>query len=179
MVAEKHIRVLFAGGGTGGHLYPALRIAQGVRDYASENNFDAPEIAFVGSSNGIEGRILPQQGETLFSIDVQGFHRGSLMTMLKKNISFPGKLRRSIKRSREILADFSPDVVVGTGGYVSGPPLYAAAKDGIPTLIQEQNSYPGITTRLLASRVDEIHVAYPEAAERLAKKKRPNSQGIL
>lgn len=178
MVTERGVRVLFAGGGTGGHLYPALRIAQGVREHAKEEQMPEPAIAFVGSEKGLEGRILPQQGETFFPIDVQGFHRGSLSTMIKKNLRFAGKLWKSYRRSRQILKEFQPDVVVGTGGYVSGPPLYAATRQGIPTLVQEQNSFPGITTRLLAGRVDELHVAYEEASNRLAKKKRPSSRGI-
>lgn len=178
MVTQKAIRVLFAGGGTGGHLYPALRIAEGVREYARDAKTEEPVIAFVGNPNGIEGRILPQQGETFFPIEVQGFHRGSVINMVKRNLRFAGKLWRSYRRSHQILKEFQPDVVIGTGGYVSGPPLYAATRKGIPTLVQEQNSYPGITTRLLADRVDELHVAYQEAADRLGKKKRPNSRGI-
>lgn len=177
MVTRQNIRVLFAGGGTGGHLYPALRIADGLRDYAEAKKFPTPDIAFVGSPHGLEGRILPDKGETFYPIDVQGFHRGSIITMIRRNFAFPGKLWRSIRRSRSIINEFQPDVVVGTGGYVSGPPLFAATRENIPTLIQEQNSYPGITSRLLANRVDEIHVAYPEAAERLDKKKRLNSRG--
>ncbi|MCF7804973.1 MAG: glycosyltransferase [Candidatus Marinimicrobia bacterium] len=174
VTTDRAIRVVFAGGGTGGHLYPAIRLAEGIRVYAQNHNMPEPHIAFIGNRDGLEGRMLSGR-EQFYSIDVQGFHRGGLKTMIKRNLTFFGKLITSYVRSRAILERFSPDVVVGTGGYVSGPPLYAASKMDIPTLIQEQNSYPGVTTRLLAKRADEIHVAYQEAADRLGKKKRQNS----
>mgnify|MGYP005843183015 CR=1 FL=1 len=173
--SSRGIWVLFAGGGTGGHLYPALRLAEGVRTLATRRDLPNPKIAFIGNQDGIEGRILPGR-EQFFPITVQGFHRGSIATMIYKNLKFLSKLVASYFKSRQIITQFQPDVVVGTGGYVSGPPLYAAAKLDIPTLLQEQNSLPGVTTRLLAKHADEIHVAYQETADKLDKKKRPNSQ---
>ncbi|HKJ66611.1 MAG TPA: undecaprenyldiphospho-muramoylpentapeptide beta-N-acetylglucosaminyltransferase [bacterium] len=166
MVASGNIRVLFAGGGTGGHLYPAIRLAEGLREYARENGTADPVIAFVGNPDGLEGRIL-QGKETFYPIQIQGFHRGDAWTMFRRNLGFVPKLLHGYSQSRRILDAFHPDVLVGTGGYVSGPPLLAAVRRGIPTLIQEQNSFPGITTRLLAKWVDEIHVNYQEAASRL------------
>jgi len=166
----RSLRILFAGGGTGGHLIPAIRLADGCRDYAKEFEFPAPEIGFVGNAEGMEAEILLKKREKFFPVEVQGFHRGNLRTMFRKNLRFFGNLWKSYRDSREIMTRFNPDIVVGTGGYVSGPPLFAATRKKIPTLIQEQNSYPGITTRLLAARVDEIHVAYKEAATRLKKK---------
>ncbi len=166
MVASTNIRVLFAGGGTGGHLYPALRLAEGLREYAGENGTPEPEIAFIGNPDGIEGKKL-QGHETFYPIQIQGFHRGNAGTMIRRNLSFLRKLVRGYFQSRRILNAFRPDILVGTGGYVSGPPLFAAVRRGIPTLIQEQNSFPGMTTRLLAKWVDEIHVNYQEAASRL------------
>jgi len=170
---QSPIRIMFAGGGTGGHLYPAMRLAEGARVFAQNHALPDPLIAFIGNEQGIEGRMLADR-ETFYPIDVQGFHRGSLINMVTSNLAFFGKLLTSYIRSRAILRQFNPDIMVGTGGYVSGPPVYAAARMDIPTLIQEQNSYPGITTRLLAKHADEIHVAYPDAMEQLGKKKRQN-----
>ena len=164
------IRIMFAGGGTGGHFYPALRLAEGVRQYAELHAAPEPVIAFFGNPDKIEGKSL-QGKETFFPLDVQGFHRGSLGTMISKNLAFTGKLVKSYMRARKNIKEFSPDVVVGTGGYVSGPPLFAAAQRGIPTLIQEQNSYPGVTTRMLAKYANEIHVAYEDAIEYLDEQK--------
>lgn len=166
MSAPRPIRIMFAGGGTGGHFYPALRLAEGARQYAELHAAPEPVIAFFGNPDKIEGKSL-QNKETFFPLDVQGFHRGSLGTMISKNLAFTGKLIKSYMRARKNIKEFSPDVVVGTGGYVSGPPVFAAAQRGIPTLIQEQNSYPGVTTRMLAKYANEIHVAYEDAIEYL------------
>jgi len=168
MVAERALRVLLAGGGTGGHLYPALRIAEGLRKAAKEHGEPEPVIAFIGNPEGIEAEILKDK-ETFYPIRVSGFHRGGIFSMIKNNMGFFWKLLH--------VKTFQPDVVVGTGGYVSGPPLLAATRKGIPTVIQEQNSYPGITTRLLAKRVDEIHVSYQDAADRLDSKKKIHMTG--
>lgn len=171
VVTDTPIRVLLAGGGTGGHLYPALRLAEGLRAHARHLGLPPPDIAFVGNPDGLEGRVLSGR-EELYPLRLQGFHRGSVVDMVKENSAFFWLLLRGYMQSRRILRYFKPDVVVGTGGYVSGPPLYAATRKKIPTLIQEQNSYPGITTRLLAGRVDEVHIHYQEAADYL-KTKRP------
>ncbi len=170
MTDQQPIRILFAGGGTGGHFYPAMRLAAGVRKYAEEHGLQEPVIGFFGHPDKIEGQQL-QGKETFFPLDVQGFHRGNILTMLTKNISFTGKLLKSYIKAQKHIRDFSPDVVVGTGGYVSGPPLMVAARRGIPTLIQEQNSYPGVTTRLLAKRALEVHIAYAEARDYLPAEK--------
>lgn len=171
MVTQETIRVLFAGGGTGGHLYPALRLADGLRVYAGEHGLPEPHIAFAGNPHGLEGELLPGR-ERFYPLPVQGFHRGGIRTLFKRNLGFPGRLISSYRLSKRMLHAERPDVVVGTGGYVSGPPLLAAALRGIPTLIQEQNSYPGITTRLLAWFTDRVHLAYREAEKRLPKKKK-------
>ena len=170
MTTPTPIRIMFAGGGTGGHFYPALRLAEGARQYAELHAAPEPVIAFFGNPDKIEGKAL-QDKETFFPLDVQGFHRGSVGTMISKNLAFTGKLLKSYLRARKNIKEFSPDVVVGTGGYVSGPPLFAAAQRGIPTLIQEQNSYPGVTSRMLAKYANEIHVAYEDAIEYLDEKK--------
>ncbi len=173
MVAMRPMKILFAGGGTGGHLYPALRLAEGIREYAEARNMAPPEIAFLGNPDGLEGRILPGR-ERFYPLPVQGFHRGGILIMVRRNLGFFGKLIQSYRQSLRIFAVEQPDIVVGTGGYVSGAPLFAAALHGIPTLIQEQNSYPGVTTRILSWMVDSIHVAYQNASALLPKKKRSN-----
>ena len=145
------MNVLFAGGGTGGHLFPALAIAEAVQQ--SDPNV---QISFVGTSDKLEARIVPTYGFDFYPIWISGFRR----TFSLDNILFPLKVLVSLVQSWKILRRVQPDVVVGTGGYVCGPVLYAATKKKIPTLMQEQNSYPGITTRLLASRVDEMHITF-------------------
>ncbi len=172
------LKILFAGGGTGGHLYPAMRLAEGLREYSQQHGISAPDIGFVGNPEGIEGTLLKDR-ERLFPLRIHGFHRGSPLYMLRRNSSFLCNLIRSLLHSSRIVRTFQPDIVVGTGGYVSGPPLLTATLLGIPTLIQEQNSYPGITTRLLYRFVDEIHVNYREAVDRLSKKKTYKSPEIL
>jgi UDP-N-acetylglucosamine--N-acetylmuramyl-(pentapeptide) pyrophosphoryl-undecaprenol N-acetylglucosamine transferase len=142
---------VFAGGGTGGHLYPAIAIAEEIR-----KNVPAAEIAFIGTRRRIEARVVPQHGFRFETIWVSGFRR----KFTPENILFPVKFVVSIAQSFFLMWRLRPDVVVGTGGYVCGPPLFAASMLGIPTLIQEQNSYPGVTTRLLASRATEVHLSF-------------------
>lgn len=146
--------MVFAGGGTGGHLYPALAIAEAVREREP-----GVEMLFIGTLRSLESRIVPAQGYRFEAIPVTGFRR----QLSAGNLLFPVRLARSIARARALLKDFRPDVVVGTGGYVCGPPLLAASLMGIRTLIQEQNSYPGVTTRLLARRVDEVHITFEQS----------------
>jgi UDP-N-acetylglucosamine--N-acetylmuramyl-(pentapeptide) pyrophosphoryl-undecaprenol N-acetylglucosamine transferase len=148
------LRIIFAGGGTGGHLFPALAIA----DEIKRINPDA-EILFVGTKDKIESRIIPKTGYGFRTIWISGFHRGFRMS----NILFPLKMIVSFLQSYFIMRSFKPQAVVGTGGYVSGPVLRAAILKGLPTLIHEQNSYPGITTRILAPKVSEIHLTFEKS----------------
>jgi UDP-N-acetylglucosamine--N-acetylmuramyl-(pentapeptide) pyrophosphoryl-undecaprenol N-acetylglucosamine transferase len=144
-------RLFFAGGGTGGHLFPAIAIADEVRRMAPE-----AEILFIGTKGRIESQVVPGRGYRFVSIWISGFSRSlSLSTVL-----FPVKVVVSMMQSFVLLLTKKPDVVVGTGGYVCGPPVMAASLLGIPTLIQEQNSYPGVTTRLLANRVNQVHITF-------------------
>lgn len=150
-MAERELRIIFAGGGTGGHLYPAIAIADEMKVLRPD-----VDILFVGTKGKIESRVVPEKGYGLKTIWVSGWSRRlSLDTLL-----FPLKLMISLIQSYVIIKKFRPDVVVGTGGYVSGPVVYIATLLNVPTLIQEQNSYPGLTTRLLAGRVDEVHVTF-------------------
>ncbi len=151
------IRILFAGGGTGGHVFPAIRIAQHLK-----NKWGAL-CRFVGTKKGLEQIKVPQAGFVLKNIWISGFHRGFYL----RNLLFPLKVIVSLVQSKKEIREFQPDLVVGTGGYVSGPVLYQASKMGIPTAIQEQNSYPGVTTRFLSGRVDLVLLAYQEALKHL------------
>lgn len=155
------IRVVFAGGGTGGHLFPALAIAGELRAMEPD-----AAILFVGTKRKIEARIVPEQGFRFRTIWISGFHR----SLRVGNLLFPVKVIVAMIQAFSILNKFRPDVVVGTGGYVSGPMLFAATLKGIPTLIQEQNSYPGETTRFLAKRADEVHITFEESRRHLPKR---------
>lgn len=143
-------RILIAGGGTGGHVYPALATIEALK---RKGDF---RFLYVGGKNGIETRIVPRYGVPLETILISGFARSFSL----KNLLFPAKLLIGLYQSRRIVKQFSPHVAVGTGGYVSGPVLYAAAKMKAPVLIQEQDVYPGITTRLLAKYARRICLSF-------------------
>ena len=144
-------RVIISGGGTGGHVFPAIAIANSLR-------FKQPEIEllFVGASDRMEMEKVPEAGYEIIGLWISGFQR----SLSLKNLSFPFKLIHSMIKARSIIKSFKPDVVVGVGGYASGPMLKAAANSGVSTLIQEQNSYAGVTNRLLARNVTKVCVAY-------------------
>jgi UDP-N-acetylglucosamine--N-acetylmuramyl-(pentapeptide) pyrophosphoryl-undecaprenol N-acetylglucosamine transferase len=152
---------MFAGGGTGGHLFPAIAIADEVR--AMEPGAD---ILFVGTKGRIEARVVPARGYAFRTIWISGFRRGLRLS----NLLFPAKVAVAMMQSLSLVRQFRPDVVVGTGGYVAGPVLRAAVLRGVPTLIQEQNSYPGVTTRMLASKVNEVHVAFGQSVQYFSRK---------
>lgn len=153
--AQSHIpRILFAGGGTGGHVYPAIAIADAVR--ALEPSVS---IAFVGTRERMEWTAVPKAGYPIHPITVSGLQR----KLTARNLTFPFKLVKGLTESWSLVGAFDPDVVVGTGGYVSGPVLWTAGMRGRRTLIQEQNAYAGMTNRLLGKRADRIHIAFPEA----------------
>lgn len=148
--------MLLSGGGTGGHLFPALAIAEEVRKLEP-----ATEFLFVGTRGKIEARMVPQRGYPFRSIWISGFHR----RLTIENLLFPVKVIVSLIQSQMILRKFKPDVVIGTGGYVCGPVLFVATWLGIPTVVHESNSYPGITTRLLASRVQKVYIAFESTTQ--------------
>jgi UDP-N-acetylglucosamine--N-acetylmuramyl-(pentapeptide) pyrophosphoryl-undecaprenol N-acetylglucosamine transferase len=149
---------MFAGGGTGGHLFPAIAIAEEIR-----RREPGAEILFVGTRQKIEARVVPGYGYGFRTIWISGFHRGLKLS----NLTFPFKVIVSIMQAISIIRDFRPHVVVGTGGYVSGPVLRAAIMLKLPTLIQEQNSYPGVTTRVLARKVNEVHLTFESSRRHL------------
>jgi len=144
-------RIVIAGGGTGGHLFPGIALAQELK-----TRDKTVEIVFVGTEKGIESRKLPQLGFDLVKMPILGLSR----KVTFRNLLIPFCLARSMIQSYVFLGKFNPELVVGTGGYVSYPVLLSANLRGIPTLIQEQNSYPGITTRLLASRANRVCLTY-------------------
>lgn len=155
-------RIIISGGGTGGHVFPAISIADELR-----SRLDNPDILFVGAKNRMEMEKVPEAGYNIIGLPVAGFRRSLSLS----NIKVIMKLFTSLKIAGKILKEFKPDVVVGVGGYASGPVLRSAARRGIPTLIQEQNSYAGLTNRLLGKRVDRICVAYEGMEEYFPKKK--------
>ncbi len=162
MPQHKPIRVIIAGGGTGGHVFPAIAIANALK----EKVFNA-EFLFVGAKGRLEMKKVPAAGYHIIGLNISGLQR----RLTFKNFLVPFKLFDSIIRSRNIVKRWKPDLVIGVGGYASGPIVRAAAKQGIPTLIQEQNSYPGITNKILSKRVDKICVAY-EGMERFFPKEK-------
>jgi len=143
---------IISGGGTGGHVYPAIAIAQGIK----RRQPDA-EILFIGALGKLEMEKVPAAGFRIEGLPVAGFIR----RMTWKNLTFPFKLMKSLRLAKKMIKQFNPDVAIGVGGYASGPTLRVATSFGIPTLIQEQNSFPGVTNRLLGKRVSRICVAYP------------------
>ena len=145
------LRVIISGGGTGGHIFPAIAIADALKE-----KYNKIEILFVGALGRMEMEKVPAAGYKIVGLDIRGFQRrltlSHFVTLFKAILS--------LRKAKQIIKEFNPDVVVGVGGYASGPVLRKAAAFGIPTLIQEQNSYPGITNRILARRVNKICVAY-------------------
>ena len=152
----KGIRVIISGGGTGGHLFPALAIAAALKKLEP-----SAELLFVGALGRIEMERVPQAGYRIIGLDIQGLQR----RLTWSNLLFPVKLVKSILKSNKIIKEFKPGIAVGVGGYASGPLLLAASRKGVPTVVQEQNSYPGITNKGLGKKAVRIFVAY-EGMER-------------
>ncbi len=150
---NKPLRVIISGGGTGGHIFPAIAIADAIK-----KRFPQSEILFVGAENRMEMKRVPAAGYQIEGLPVSGFNRSNLL----KNISVIKMLFASLLKAKQIIKKFQPDAVIGVGGYASGPILKIASNKKIPTIIQEQNSYAGLTNKLLSKRVDKICVAYTE-----------------
>lgn len=145
-------KILISGGGTGGHIFPAIAIADALRE-----KMPGVELLFVGALGRMEMQKVPEAGYAIEGLWISGFQRN----LSWRNLSFPFKLASSLCKAAAIIRRFRPDVVVGVGGYASGPTLKMAARKGIPTVLQEQNSLPGVTNRLLAKKAAKICVAYP------------------
>lgn len=151
MSLQKHKKVIISGGGTGGHIFPAIAIANALRRIDP-----GMEILFVGAEGKMEMEKIPAAGYKVIGLPVAGLHR----SLTLKNFMVLIKLIKSLNMAKKIIMEFEPDIVVGVGGYASGPVLRLAGKMGIPTLIQEQNSYAGVTNKLLAKKASAICVAY-------------------
>ncbi|MFA9186780.1 undecaprenyldiphospho-muramoylpentapeptide beta-N-acetylglucosaminyltransferase [Flavobacterium sp. FBOR7N2.3] len=147
----KQYKFILSGGGTGGHIYPAIAIANELK-----SRFPKAEFLFVGAEDKMEMQKVPQAGYAIKGLWIAGLQRKITL----QNMLFPVKLFNSLQKSRKIIKEFKPDVVIGTGGFASGPLLQMANTLGIPTLIQEQNSFPGITNKLLSKKAHTICVAY-------------------
>ena len=160
---SKNLRMVVAGGGTGGHFFPAMAI----RDALLKKGV---KIKYIGSKFGVEATRFSNDSENEMLLNIRGIQRQINFDSIVKNILFPFRFLQSYYQSLKLLQDFQPHVVIGTGGYSSGLPLLAAIHKGIRTVIQEQNSFPGITTRHLASRVDVICIAYNDVTVHLKKK---------
>ncbi len=150
------MKVIMTGGGTGGHIYPAIAIARKIQELDPN-----AEILFVGTRRGLEKDLVPKNGYPIEFITVSGFYRKNLL----KNVKTFRDLAKGIHEAKEILRRFQPDVVIGTGGYVCGPVVREAAKMGIPSYIHEQNAFPGVTNKLLARHVRRVFLAFPAAEE--------------
>ncbi|GJM81357.1 hypothetical protein HMSSN139_38530 [Paenibacillus sp. HMSSN-139] len=143
------MRVVLSGGGTGGHIYPALAVASQCAE-----EFPGSEFLYIGGKRGLESSLVPKQGIPFEAIDITGFRRKLSFDNVKTVMRF----LKGVQTSKKLLKEFKPDVVIGTGGYVCGPVVYAAAKLGIPSIIHEQNAIPGLTNRFLSKYVSTVAV---------------------
>ncbi len=159
------MKILFAAGGTAGHINPALAAASYIKEIKPDT-----EILFVGTKDHMEARLVPNAGFDFKTIDISGFRRSFSPSAIKHNVKTVAKLIKSEGESKKIIKEFKPEVCVGFGGYVSGPVLEEAVKLGIPSCIHEQNAFPGITNKTLAKKVDKVMVAVEDAKEHLEAK---------
>ena len=172
---KQSINILLSGGGTGGHIYPALAIANEIR-----SRFPMAKFLFVGASDRMEMEKVPQAGYKIVGLNITGIQRNLSL----KNLTFPFKLLHSLYKANSIIRKFKPNVVIGTGGFASGPTLFMANRKNIPSLIQEQNSFPGITNKLLGKKARKICVAYDNLEdyfplEKIIKTGNPVRQDLL
>lgn len=149
------LKVIISGGGTGGHIFPAIAIANALKKMSRDT-----EILFVGAIGKMEMEKVPAAGYQIEGLNISGLQRGFSPKDIAKNLAFPLKVLGSVSKARSIIKKFKPDVVVGVGGFASGPVMYAAQQKKIPTLIQEQNSYAGVTNKILGKKASKICVAY-------------------
>jgi len=159
---KQSVNILLSGGGTGGHIYPAIAIANELKHRNPNAKF-----LFVGANDRMEMEKVPMAGYKIKGLNISGFQR----SLTIKNLTFPFKLIQSLHKAKNIIKKFKPNIVIGTGGFASGPTLYMANKKNIPSVIQEQNSYPGITNKLLSKKVQKICVAYDNLESYFPKEK--------
>ena len=162
------MKILFAGGGTAGHINPALAVA----DYIKSRHPDA-EISYIGTAEKLEATLVPRKGYDFYTIKVAGFKRSLSPKAMIHNVNAVKLAATSLMNVKKILKKVNPDIVVGTGGYVSGPVIRAAQQLGIKTAIHEQNAFPGVTTKMVASKANRVMLAMPEAQKYLKLNKKP------
>ncbi|KQT24527.1 UDP-N-acetylglucosamine--N-acetylmuramyl-(pentapeptide) pyrophosphoryl-undecaprenol N-acetylglucosamine transferase [Chryseobacterium sp. Leaf405] len=150
---NKKLKVLLSGGGTGGHIFPAIAIADEIK-----KRFPDAEFLFIGANGKMEMEKVPQAGYKIEGIDIAGIDRGNMLS----NLGLPFKILKSLSKSKKIIKNFAPDFAVGTGGFASGPALYEASKLGIPIFIQEQNAHAGVTNKILSKKAKAVFTAYPK-----------------
>jgi len=150
---NKKLKVLLSGGGTGGHIFPAIAIADEIR-----KRFPDAEFLFIGANGKMEMEKVPQAGYKIEGIDIAGIDRGNMLS----NLGLPFKILKSLSKSKRIIRNFAPDFAIGTGGFASGPALYEASKMGIPIFIQEQNAHAGVTNKILSKKAKAVFTAYPK-----------------
>jgi UDP-N-acetylglucosamine--N-acetylmuramyl-(pentapeptide) pyrophosphoryl-undecaprenol N-acetylglucosamine transferase len=161
-VKLKPLKIIVSGGGTGGHIFPAIAIANAIKALRPD-----AEFLFVGAQGKMEMEKVPAAGYKIEGLWISGFQRKLTMS----NLMFPFKVISSLMKAKQLLNNFKPDAVIGTGGFASGPMLQVAANNGVVTVIQEQNSYPGITNKILSKKVNKICVAYPNMEKYFPKEK--------
>lgn len=150
---SKKLKILLSGGGTGGHIFPAIAIADEIK-----KRFPDAEFLFIGANGKMEMEKVPQAGYKIEGIDIAGIDRGNMLS----NLGLPFKILKSLSKSKKIIKSFAPDFAVGTGGFASGPALYEASKLGIPIFIQEQNAHAGVTNKILSKKAKAVFTAYPK-----------------
>lgn len=160
------MKVLFSCGGTGGHINPALAIADIIK-----SKYPDTEFLFAGTPDGMEARLVPQAGYKLETIKVAGFQRQISLENIGRNIKAVAYLATSGRRAKQIINEFKPDIAIGTGGYAAGPVIRKAARMGVPSAIHEQNAFPGVTNKLLAKEVDHVMLTVIEALDYMEKDK--------
>lgn len=158
------MKILLAGGGTAGHINPAIAIAQAIKKHHPDTQF-----LFVGNEGGLEQRLVPDAGFPIKSVSIRGFRRSFHPKAIAENIGTVFKTITASNASKKIIREFAPDICVGTGGYVSGPVIRAAQKLGIPTVIHEQNAFPGVTNKMLSVKADRVMLAMDAARKHLDK----------
>ncbi len=166
-------KIIFAAGGTGGHINPALAVAGEVR-----RQYPDAQILFIGTKEKMEARLVPAAGFDFKTIEISGFNRVLNLNGIKQNIKTLSHLLKSSSQAKKIIKEFDPDVVIGFGGYVSGPVVRAAAKLGIPTAIHEQNAFPGVTNKALAKMVDAVMLTAEQAKQYMQPKNPATVTGL-
>jgi UDP-N-acetylglucosamine--N-acetylmuramyl-(pentapeptide) pyrophosphoryl-undecaprenol N-acetylglucosamine transferase len=158
------MKVLLTGGGTGGHIYPALAVARRLKVIQTD-----VELLYIGTERGLESTIVPNNGIPFKAVEMEGFKRGFDFNSLKYNLNSVRLFLKGIRSAQRIVDEFKPDVVLGTGGYVSAPICYAAAKAGIPTVVHEQNSFLGLTNKFLIRYVDKLAISFNDIYDQVDK----------